>query len=75
MIDCELFLGGNPWHSYLRGFQSVASSSEGSIFRRFYVPKILCSEGSIFRRFYVPKVLCSELVLRTISLTDNDIII
>ena len=31
---------------------------DGSIFRRFYIPKVLCSEkleGSIFRRFYVPK--------------------
>ena len=43
--------------------------SEGSMFRRFYVPKVLYSEGSIFRRFYVPKVLCSEcpLVLRSIA--------
>ena len=30
------------------------------MFRRFYVPKVLCSEGSIFRRFYIPKVLYSE---------------
>ena len=35
------------------------------MFRRFYVPKVLCSEGSmfrrsIFRRFCIPKVLCSE---------------
>ena len=33
------------------------------MFRRFYIPKVLCSEGSIFRRFYVPKnwkVLYSE---------------
>ena len=40
---------------------------EGSIFRRFYVPKnwkVLYSEGSMFRktgRFYIPKVLCSEI--------------
>ena len=27
------------------------------MFRRFYVPKVLCFEGSMFRRFYVPKVL------------------
>ena len=32
----------------------------GSMFRRFCIPKVLCSEGSIFRRFYVSKVLCSE---------------
>ena len=30
------------------------------MFRRFYIPKVLCSEGSIFRRFYIPKVLYSE---------------
>ena len=40
--------------------------SEGSMFRRFYVPKVLCSEGSMFRRFYVPKVLCSEKKLRVL---------
>ena len=36
--------------------------AEGSIFRRFYIPKVLYSEGSIFRnmRFYVPKVLYSK---------------
>ena len=28
--------------------------SEGSMFRRFYAPKVLYSEGSIFRRFYRP---------------------
>ena len=43
----------------------TALCSEGSMFRKFYVPKIfvqkvLCSEGSIFRRSYVQKVLCSE---------------
>ena len=36
-----------------------------SMFRRFYVQKVLCSEniyskGSMFRRFYIQKVLCSE---------------
>ena len=31
------------------------------MFRRFYIPKVLCSEGSIFRRFYIPKVLYSEI--------------
>ena len=34
--------------------------SEGSIFRRAYVQKVLCSESPIFRRSYVLKVLCSE---------------
>ena len=39
--------------------------SEGPIFRRFYVPKVLFpkvlySEGSMLRRFYILKVLCSE---------------
>ena len=38
----------------------TALSSEGPMFRRFYVQKVLCSEGSIFRRFYVQKVLYSE---------------
>ena len=34
----------------------------GSMFRRFYLPMVLCSDadGSMFRRFYVLKVLCSE---------------
>ena len=31
-----------------------------SMFRRFYVQKVLCSEGPMFRRFYVQKVLYSE---------------
>ena len=39
--------------------------SEGPISRRFYVPKVLYSEGSMFRRFYIPKVLCSENPLPT----------
>ena len=51
----------------------IALCSEGPLFRRSYIPKVLysegpmfrnyevlCSEGSMFRRFYVPKVLCSE---------------
>ena len=43
----------------------TALCSEGSMFRRFYVQKVLCSEnicskGSMFRRFYIQKVLCSE---------------
>ena len=28
---------------------------------RVYIPKVLYSEGSIFRRFYIPKVLCSKI--------------
>ena len=43
----------------------TALCSEGSMFRRFYVQKVLCSEnicwkGSLFRRFYIQKALCSE---------------
>ena len=34
--------------------------SEGSMFRRSYIPKFLYSESSMLRRFYIPKVLCSE---------------
>ena len=26
------------------------------VFRRFFAPKVHCSEGSLFRRFVVPKV-------------------
>ena len=36
------------------------NDSEGSIFRRFYIPKVLYSKGSIFQRFYIPKVLYSK---------------
>ena len=47
-----------------RGTQRLRSvtvlCSKGSMFRRFYVPKVLRSEGSTFRRFYVPKVLYSK---------------
>ena len=48
----------------------TALCSEGSIFRRFYVQKVLCSEkncskGPIFRRFYVQKVLYSDLFRRS----------
>ena len=35
--------------------------SEGPVFRRSYVPKL---RGSMFRRFYVRKVLCSEKKLK-----------
>ena len=31
--------------------------SKGSMFRRFYIQKVLCSEGPMFRRSYVQKVL------------------
>ena len=31
-----------------------------------YVPNVQCSAGSIFRRFYVPKVLYSENPLPTV---------
>ena len=34
--------------------------SKGSMFRRFYIQKVLCSEGSMFRRSYIQKVPCSE---------------
>ena len=34
--------------------------SEGSMFRRSFVQKVLCLEGSMFRRFYIQKLLCSE---------------
>ena len=52
--------------------KSYVPKLRGSMFRRFYVPQVLCSEkkskvlysdGSIFRRFYVPqnwKVLYSD---------------
>ena len=39
--------------------------SKGSMFRRFYVQKVLCSEGPMFRKYlfkrsYIQKVLGSE---------------
>jgi hypothetical protein len=34
--------------------------SEGSIIRRFDIPRVRYSEGSIFRRFDIPKVRYSE---------------
>ena len=40
--------------------KGAALCSEGSMFRRSYIPKVLYSEGSVFRRFYIPKVLYSE---------------
>ena len=48
----------------------TALCSEGPMFRRFYIQKVLysegpmfrniCSEGPLFRRSYVQKVLCLE---------------
>ena len=38
----------------------TALCSEGPMFRRSYVQKVLWSEGPLFRRFYVQKVLYSE---------------
>ena len=45
--------------------QGAALCSEGSMFRRSYIPKVLYSEVSMLRRFYIPKVLCSKNPLPT----------
>ena len=50
-------------------------SSEGPLFRRFYVQKVLCSEGSIFRRFYVQKVLCSEIFVQKVLCLESTLAI
>ena len=50
---------------------SLHVCSEGSMLRRFYIPKVLCSEDSMFRRFYVPKFLCSEGYMLRIGTTDH----
>ena len=66
--DCIIFLQicrntmqSSWWLPYV---QKVLCSekicSKGSMFRRFYIQKVLCSEGSMFRRSYIQKVLCSE---------------
>ena len=46
-------------------YAGAALCSEGSMFRRLFVPKVLYAEGSIFRRFHGPKVLCAESYLIT----------
>ena len=45
--------------------------SEGPLFRRSYVQKVLCSESSIFRRFYVQKVLCSEIFVQKVLCLES----
>ena len=63
----------------LRKYLLRRSCSDGPIFRRSFVQKVLCLEGSMFRknslqgpifkRSCVPKVLCSErLMLEHISI-------
>ena len=50
--------GGPMFKKYLfRSFIQKVLYSEA----RFYNKKVLCSEGSIFRRSYVQKVLCSDI--------------
>ena len=46
-------------------YAGAALCSEGSMLRRFYIPKVLHAEGSIFQRFHGPKVLCVESYLTT----------
>ena len=48
------FLSG--WFSWLQSAFPKVHFSEGSLFRRFIVPKVHCSE----KRFIVPKVYWSE---------------
>ena len=41
-------------------FFHMVQCSEGSMFRKSFVQKVLYLKSSIFRTFYIQKVLCSE---------------
>ena len=56
---------------FRRSYVQKVLCSEGPLFRRSYVPKVLCSEGSIFRRFYVQKVLCSKIFVQKILCLES----
>ena len=69
----------NPWPGYSSMFRRFyvqkVLCSEGFKFRRFYVQKVLYSEGSIFRRFYVQKVLCSEIFVQKVLCLESTLAI
>ena len=41
------------------------------MFRKSFVQKVLCAEGSIFRRFYVQKVLYSEIFVQKVLCLES----
>ena len=56
---------------FRRSYVQKVLCSEGPLFRRSYVQKVLCSEGSIFRRFYVQKVLRSEIFVQKVLCLES----